>query len=482
MPGHKSLTSWVKDKKISFQGQNYFVELLPYEYPTRFYTQLSSFKTHQATAGLGTLIEAFDQSPLKVPFTACLPERTSNRSQGAYRLGLIQLASFCYGHDCLADLEQFRKDPSLAEIMQGETVAPRTMGDFLRDYELGNLHRANIFLHTQAKSYRVQLEKMLKKQFKPALAPHLSIDSTSHIQHGKKMEGLDFNYKDEWCLDSQVIFDELGLCWDMELRSGNTKSGDGAPEQIRRAFSQYSFKDEKYLSADAAYCNQYVIKTCISLGALFTLTANQATTGWEDHICEIPEWKPWVHTDEQKQEALERGHTLPEIEVGRFYWQPSWSESLRLPVVVKRTKVEQSDIIWGQWKYYGIISNIPLLEWNLQEVVEHHNKRGNVENFIREEKYGYDLKHFPCLELKANHAFGLIAMMAHNLLRWTAIHENPSRPRFAKGLRNKFIYIPGKIVSHARQLVMRVSETAFKEVNLLREALGLKLYPSIPTG
>jgi len=30
------------------------------------------------------------------------------------------------------------------------------------------------------------------------------------------MEGLEFNYKGEWGLDSQVIFDELGLCWDME--------------------------------------------------------------------------------------------------------------------------------------------------------------------------------------------------------------------------------------------------------------------------
>ena len=116
-------------------------------------------------------------------------------------------------------------------------------------------------------------------------------------------------------------------------------------------------------------------------------------------------------------------------------------------------------------------------------MIEHHNKRGNVENFIREEKYGYDLKHFPCLELKANHAYGLIAMAAHNLLRWAAIHENPSRPRFSKGIRRKFIYIPGKIVSHARMLVMRVSLTAFEEVNRLRQALELKPYYSpIPVG
>lgn len=450
-----------------------------HDFTPKFLRLVPSKHRLTTAGGLGTIIEAFDQSPLKEPFGKCLPERTSNRSQGSYRLGLTQLASFCYGHDCLADLERFRQDPSLQEVMNGETVAPRTMGDFLRDFTVENLNECNLFLHTQAKSYRVQLEKMLKKQFKPGLAPHLSIDSTSHIQHGKKMEGLAYNYKDLWCLDSQVIFDELGFCWDLELRPGNAKSGAGAAEQIRRAFVGYKFKDEKYLSGDSAYCYQDVIATNLALGVLFTLTANQATTGWEDHISEITEWVPWEYSQAEKQHAILNEYTLAEVEVGRFYWRPSWNEVLRLPVVVKRTKVEQSTLHWGEWKYYGIVTNLPLLEWSLQEVVQHHNKRGNAENFIREEKYGYDLKHFPCLELKANHAFGLLAMMAHNILRWISIHENPSQPRFAKSIRHKFIYIPGKVVSHARMLVLRVSERAYEEVNCLRMALQLKPYSAV---
>lgn len=437
-----------------------------------------------SAGGLQTLLEAFDKSKLKKPFSEALPERRSRRSQGAYRLGLIQLGSFLRGHDCLADLEEFRDDPMLTEVMQGETVAPRTMGDFLRDFDLDEMAKMNSFLSLQAKSYRVQLEKMLKKQFKPSLAPHLRIDSTSHIQHGSKMEGLAYNYKDEWCLDSQVIFDELGFCWDLELRSGNTKSGVGAEAQISRAFSSYRFSDEKYLSADSAYCNQEVMKTCISLGVLFTITANQATTGWENHIPEIVKWESWVYSQEELARANLSEIKLPEIELGRFYWQPSWSESLRLPVVVKRQKYDSEEqMVLGQgvYKYYGIVTNHALLEWTLQEVVEHHNKRGDAENFIREEKYGYDLKHFPCLELKANHAFGLLAMVAHNILRWVSIHDNPSRPRFAKGIRRKFIEIPAIVVSHARQLVLRVSEAFLEEVNRIREALELQPCSPIST-
>ena len=78
------------------------------------------------------------------------------------------------GHDCLADIEEFRKDPMLMEILRGDIVSPRTMGDFLRDFENEQLTRFNSFLSLQARSYRMQLHKMLKKQFKPSLAPHLA--------------------------------------------------------------------------------------------------------------------------------------------------------------------------------------------------------------------------------------------------------------------------------------------------------------------
>lgn len=448
-----------------------------------------------SAAGLGTLIEAFDVSPLSEEFKKALPDRSGNRSQGAYRLGLIQLASFVRGHDCLDDLIEFRHDETLFEIMQGETIVPKTMGDFLRDFESIHLSSLNQFLSLQAMSYRKNLEQHLKKPFKPSLAPHLSIDSTAHVQNGKKMEGLAYNYKNEWCLDSQVIFDELGFCWDIELRPGNTKSGVAASEQIKRAFKDFKFTDEKYLSGDSAYCYQDVIITCLSVGAKFTLTANQATTGWENHISEINNWQPWVYTEAQLEFAKDRDIILPEIEMGRFHWSPSWNPGLKFPVVVKRTAQVQTDLFSGPWKYYGVVTNLDLTTKTYQEAIEFHAKRGNAENFIREEKYGYDLKHFPCLKLKANHAYGQIAMCAHNLLRWSAIHDQPHRPKFAKKMRRQFINIPAKMVSHGRSLTLKMSAYYFKEVNRLRQALGLKLYvakmkvmssvlsnPPIPTG
>lgn len=460
------------------------------------FLRLDTTKTKlTSTAGLGTLIEAFDVSPLAKEFEKTLPERISQRSQGSYRLGLIQVASFLRGHDCIDDLIEFREDKMLSEIMRGDTVVPKTMGDFLRNFDEINLSKLNLFLSLQAMSYRKHLERHLQKPNKPSLAPRLSIDSTSHVQEAKKMEGLAYNYKNEWCLDSQVIFDELGFCWDLELRPGNTKSGVGAADQIKRAFSSFKFSDEKYLSGDAAYCYQELMTTCLNLGAKFTFTANQATTQWEDFIPTIINWKPWIYSDEEIKKSVLIGAALPEIEVGSFLWTPNWNQGLRFQIAVKRMKKEQADFIHGIYKYYGVVTNMDLFKLTPQDVIEFHNKRGNAENFIREEKYGYDLKHFPCQKLKANHAFGSLAMVAHNLLRWAAIHDQPHRPKFSKKMRRMFIDIPGKIVSHGRTITLKISAQALKEVNRLREALGLKLYvakakvmnlsfinPPIPTG
>jgi hypothetical protein len=435
--------------------------------------------------GLGSMVEVFDHSTLSKDFAKCLPPRTSPRSFGSYRLGLIQVSSFIYGHDSLDDLEEFQDDPALEAIMRGETVAPRTMGDFLRDFEDEHLTGLSRYLAQMSYRIRRQMTSILPEAHKPASAPHLSIDATSHEQCGQKMEGLAWNYDNKWCLDSQVVFDELGLNFGMQLRAGNTGNSVGGRALIESAFSPWSKDEEKYLSADSAYCTQDVIRTCLENHIYFTITAHDGFTHWQSQVDRVTNWTSWEYSQEQKTEAQIREQDLPTIEVGSFLWTPGWAENIRFVVVVKRTWVEEKEATLfggGHWEYYGIVTGMPLQKFTLQQVVEFHNKRGNAENFIREEKYGYDLKHFPCQKLKANHAYGLLAMVAHNILRWVAIIERPHKPHFSKKLRRRFIFIPGKVVQHARQLCMKIPERFFKEVQRLRKAWQLPLHPAPALG
>jgi hypothetical protein len=437
-----------------------------------------------SAAGLGTLIELFDQTPLAKEFVECLPKRLSNKSQGSYALGLQLLASLVYGHDCLDDLEEFEDDPKLEKLFVEGVVAPRTMGDFLYDFEDEHIEKLRNFLGKMAKTIRKQYQEMLPETMKPSNAIEIKQDSTSHVQSGKKIEGVATNYKEEWCLDSLEAYDELGLCHDFELRSGSTFSSVNADLQIDRVFKDLKFTDEKYYSGDSAFCNQDVILKLVSRGAKFTITAHE-NMNWKAHIDEIENWQEWVYTKEEIERAKLKKKELPKIEVGRWYYTPGYAPNLKLPVIVKRTWIEAEDLFGGHWDHYAVITNFDLFQNSYQSVIEFHNKRGNAENFIREVKHNLDLKHFPCLKLKANFAYGLFAMIGMNLLRWVAKVEKPEKPHFAKKLRRRFIFIAGKIVTHARRTVIKVREKHYQEVMRLRMALQLEprsaLVPS-PSG
>ncbi len=147
------------------------------------------------SSGLGPMIEAFHKSPLSKDFYRCLPKRDSVRSLGKRRLGLIFLSSFLYGHDAIDDFEEFDQDDYLENFYRGTIPAPRTMGDFLRDFSDTKQQNLNEYLSFMAHGIRKQFLLSLPGEHKPGPL-QLSIDSTPHIQHGVKMEGVAMNYKD----------------------------------------------------------------------------------------------------------------------------------------------------------------------------------------------------------------------------------------------------------------------------------------------
>jgi len=470
-------------------------------------------------AGLGTFIEIFDQSGLKEEFIRALPERSSPRSLGSYRLALNMIAGFIYGFDTLDDFDDFETEEGIKALFGEASPKGRTLGDFLRDFEAEHLERLNQFLSHMSWAMTASLQKNLPDSYKPKSVV-LDIDSTAHPQSGNKIEGVAYNYKNQWCLDSQEVMNQLGFCHSYDLRPGNTKSGVGSAKQLSdvlldgRTQVEKKIKGDVFVRGDSAYCNQDNIKICLERGALFTFTAHDGTTDWKDLMEKTGcDWQPWVYTKQEIQKSQERGQELPTIEVTRIYWTPKWSEKeqakLVFPIVIKRTldkekfeeirkKNEQVRMFHDDgymkedpWDYYAVVSNFPLdlstekvvenssrsgkiKRYSIQEVFLHHQKRGNMENFIRESKNGYDLKHFPCLKLKANHAYGMLAMVAHNLLRWVALMMKPEKPQFAKKLRKRFVFAAGKVIKHARQVCLKIVRHAFKEVMKLREAWGFE--------
>jgi hypothetical protein len=426
-----------------------------------------------AGAGLGPLIDAFVESPQYPKLKSCVPSRSSNASYDSMQFVLPLMAGFWHGYDCLEDVEKLEGKPDISHRLEG-IPKPRAFGDYLRDFEDTHFEQMNEMLTKQGLAAR--------KQFAPDSPLILDMDSTSHIQSGKKIEGLAVNYKGEISLESLDSFDELGFCYGFRLRDGATFSSVGAEKEIDRIFSHLKHQDEKHFRADSAYCNKEVIRACIRQGAKFTITAH-GNTGWESRVGSITDWKAWEYSEKELKWAEDRKVKLPEVELGSMLYQPGWSENLRFYIVVKRTRTEQSSLfVQDGWKYYGVLTNRNLFPVSLQSIMEHHAKRGNSENFIREQKIHLDLTHFPCLKMNANFGYGLIAMVAYNFLRIIARLDEPNKPHYAKKLREKYIYLPGKVVKHARQMFLKIPLKFREEVESMTTGWAGDLQAALAMG
>jgi hypothetical protein len=421
---------------------------------------------YSAAGGIPAMIDLFSSCESYERLKICIPERRSNFSYEPIQFGMTLFAGFLKGYDCLDDLDELQNDAAALQKLK-EIPSSRTMGEFLRDFSDDQRAAFNGLLTDQSLEVREKLTKDL-----PLV---IDLDSTSHVQRGKKIEGLAYNYKNEWCLDSLVAFDELGFCYGMELRAGSTFSSEGAPQMMNRIFSHPKLqqKKKKYFRADSAFCNEDVIRVCLNKKVTFTITAH-GNMLWEEQVSrgEVKSWKAWEYTEEEKKAAEKSKVALPVIELGSYQYEPGWAPNIKFQVVVKRTWVEKPTPTAQQpgWKYYAVLTN-----WNLfydvpQTVMAFHQKRGNAENFIREGKYGYDLKHFPCKKMNANHAYGLFALMVHNFIRTIAILDNPKNPHYSKKIRRKYIFIPSRVICSSRYWVVKIPHQSKKEVDRLTHA------------
>ena len=245
-----------------------------------------------AHSGLPTIIDLFDSSPLSKEFSKCLPERKSHRSLGSYRLGLILLASLASDHECLDDLLKFEDDESLEEYFRGEIPVPKTMGNFLRDFGPEHIAGLKNFLNKMGPAIRKHCRETLLGHHKIEKTPHYSIDSTFHEQHGDKIEGCAINYEGKWGLQTQVVFDELGINYAGELQTGGTKPGvrgekllEGVLAHLRAQKIDTPFERVSQVSADSAYIFEDFIKTCMANHSTFFISAPK-TIKWEEQIDE----------------------------------------------------------------------------------------------------------------------------------------------------------------------------------------------------
>jgi hypothetical protein len=418
-------------------------------------------KVLSANSGLIFLNQLIEQLDLEHKLSKFLPVKKKERGITSFTKFKSALLSFGAGSDCLDDFDVLRDEGLYKELCMGG-VSSRALGDFLRSFSSLSLENLGDELGDIALNLRLRTHP-------DELNFILAMDSTPHEQTGLKMEGVTWNYKNLWCLDSQNAYDQFGYSYGFDLRAGNTFSAEGSEVMIRKIFKKIPARMKRFFRADSAYGRVTVYNELINANARFAIVLKENLGKYVRKMQMNKNSMKWVKTkvnffDSSECETACGLYPMKNLAGGKTY--------LRVVFIRSIIKGKQLSLLDNPsedgYQYYSIITNMDRSEKNDDDIIEFYRARGNTENYIREQKNGYDFHHFPCKKLSANKAYGLMGTIAYNLMRNLSFYISEGGC-FAKKVRNKLIKLPCQVVRHARRLTVRLMPTTLEVMeNILK--------------
>ena len=131
--------------------------------------------------------------------------------------------------------------------------------------------------------------------------------------------------------------------------------------------------------------------------------------------------------------------------------------------------------LFVNYSYHGFITD---RDGTTLELEADHRRHAEIENAIRDLKYGVGLNHLPSGRFAANAAWLAVQVMAHNLARWTARIGLGEQVVTTKTLRRRFFSLAGRLTRSARRLTLHLPqrwpwETQFSSVLARLRAIPL---------
>jgi hypothetical protein len=340
------------------------------------------------------------------------------------------------GGEHLSDLEVLRGDAGTQELLEVEAVlAPTTAGEFLRKFDIGDVHDLP----------RVHLRRQERVRSQQTSLPcTIDLDSSIYEQASKHKEGSTTAYNGEigyhpllafWAAEGELLFSHL--------RRGSAHTARNVLWFLRETLKRVPAGRPTSLRADSGFYSQGVGAWCERQGFTFTITADQ-TAPLLETIAAVAEqhWQPLPD--------------YPLSEVAEVRSQPTdWPRPYRCVVTRELAEKKNGDLYW---KYPVLVTNddgrpaATVRVWPLQHA--------DMENAIKEPKSGFGLEKLPTQKFHANWAYLLIGQLAFNRVAWFKRLVLP--PHYhrttIKTLRHQVLNLAGKLVHTARRVFLVISD------------------------
>ena len=345
--------------------------------------------------------------------------------------------SLLAGGECIDDANALRT-AGTAAVLGHEVRAPSTLGTFLRSFTWGHIrqldHVAGELLTRAWQAGARHAEETVT----------LDLDATLCETFGKQKQGAKVSYKGTHSyhplLATVAGSGEVVHC---RLRGGNAHSSRGAQSFLAESFQRLrraGATGSLVLRADSGFYTYAVVEACRKANARFSITVVLQRNVLQV-IDTIPE-KAWT----QVPSWQEGGAEVAEVEY--FAFQHKQKQSLRLIAV--RTQSHSGDqlALIKPYTYHAFVTD---REGDVLSLEQDHRRHAEVENNIRDLKYGLGLNHLPSGRFAANAAWLVLNSIAHNLAIWVGRIGLPGQPRLImRTLRHRFLCLPGRLTRSAR--------------------------------
>ena len=145
-------------------------------------------------------------------------------------------------------------------------------------------------------------------------------------------------------------------------------------------------------------------------------------------------------------------------------------------LIVRRVKPTPGSqlALFATYSYHGFITG---RDGETLELEADHRRHAEVENAIRDLKYGVGLNHLPSGRFAANAAWLAVQVMAHNLARWTARIGLGEQIVTTKTLRQRVFALAGRLTRSARRLTLHLPQRWPWETQFSRALARLRAIP-----
>ena len=359
---------------------------------------------------------------------------------------LTLVASALAGGDCIEDADALRAGGT-DRVLGCVVKAPSTLGTFLRSFRWGHVRQLD----------RVSRE-LLAQAWTAGAGPGdgpltIDLDSTICETYGLAKEGArDHGYTGQRGYHPLLaVAAGTGEVLMARLRQGLANTARGAAHFLRETVGRVRYAGATgplTMRADSGFYTHAIVAACREKRVRFSITVRQHQSV-HNLIEAIPEaeWTPIPYWMDGAADVAETTYVPFE----------SKPDAATVRLIVRRVKPTPGSqlALFTNYSYHACITD---RDGDTLDLEADHRRHAEIENAIRDLKYGVGLNHLPSGRFPANGAWLSVQVMAHNLARWTARIGLGEQLVTTKTLRRRFFSLAGRLTRSARRLTLHLPQ------------------------